>query len=111
MERYEVSELLECALRHIDWHIGIKYWNENQEELESPFQNTGNKYIGSNFTVRAFDWSEPDEYLPNFEYKDIKIWWYKYIGRGMYANKEVTPDMVNDMINDILSGLTQEEVE
>lgn len=39
---------------------------------------TGVKYVDS-------------ERLPNFHYKplDFKVWWYKYIGRGMESNQEL----------------------
>ena len=101
-KQHEVSEIVEAALRHIEWHLDIAMWNKHQEEYESPFGNTGNEYLGKQFKVRAFDWNEPEEYLPNFEWKDIKIWWYKYVGRGMYANQAITPEEASKMLDDCL---------
>lgn len=35
--------------------------------------------------------NEGEEAAPNFHYKptDIKVWWYKYIGRGVRMNRKV----------------------
>ena len=42
--------------------------------------------------IRPYDWSEPDEYLPNFEYKPLgfKVWWYKYAFRGTEMNQPLS---------------------
>lgn len=56
--------------------------------------------------VKIVDW--PDEYEPNFEWRDVKVWWYKYLGRGTYANKELTPEIVNEMLNDCLNNISKE---
>ncbi len=39
--------------------------------------------------IRPYDWSEPDERLPNFEHKPsgFKVWWYKYAFRGAEMNQ------------------------
>lgn len=44
------------------------------------------------FIVRPYYWGddEDQEDLPNFEYKDIKIWWYKYPLRSATINKNVS---------------------
>ena len=57
-------------------------WNKNQEEYDSPFDNTGNSFIGENFEVHAYDWDEDSSQEYNFKFGDIKISWYKYLGRG-----------------------------
>jgi len=42
--------------------------------------------------------SESDR-LPNFWYKplDFKVWWYKYIGRGVETNMNLTKEQMLDM--------------
>lgn len=42
--------------------------------------------------------SESDR-LPNFWYKplDFKVWWYKYIGRGVETNMNLTKEQLLDM--------------
>lgn len=51
------------------------------------------------FSMHPFCWCEKEtcpycgkENQPNFHYKptDFKVWWYKYIGRGMEMNKNIT---------------------
>ncbi len=51
------------------------------------------------FEMHPFCWCENDDCpwcgeqnLPNFHYKplDFKLWWYKYIGRGMEMNREIS---------------------
>lgn len=48
---------------------------------------------------------EDDEYpesAPNFFYKplDFKVWWYKYIGRSVEVNKELTESEFKQMVLD-----------
>jgi hypothetical protein len=52
------------------------------------------------FAMRPFCWCEEEicqwcgpQNKPNFHYKplDFKLWWYKYIGRGMETNRDLTP--------------------
>ena len=85
-------------------------WNKNQKEYESPFDNTANKFFNKVFQVQAYEWNEDIEQQFNFKYKDIKISWYKYLGRDTTINKEITPeeaaDMFNDCINSSLVDLT-----
>lgn len=44
------------------------------------------------FAIRPYDWSEPDEFLPNFEHKPsgFKLWWYKYAFRGADMNYDLS---------------------
>ena len=46
---------------------------------------------------------EPGEGAANFWYKplDFKVWWYKYIGRGMKTNKTLTDQQLVEMQADI----------
>lgn len=108
-DRYDVPELFCAALEYLDHAIEISYWNKHQEEFESPIGNTGAKYKGGVFKLRAYDWSEPDVYEPNFEWRDVKVWWYKYLGRGTYANMDLTPDLINEMLNDCLNNIRPRE--
>ncbi len=42
----------------------------------------------------ALKGGEPGKSAPNFWYKptNFKVWWYKFIGRGVETNRVVTPD-------------------
>ena len=71
-----------AMLNEIRSELDRLYWNKNQKEMVSPFDNTGAKEFKTNvFTVRCYDWDE--NILPNFETNDIKIWWYKHSNRGL----------------------------
>jgi len=37
-------------------------------------------------------WCREEDPAPNFYYKPlgIKVWWYKYVGRGMKCNRDVS---------------------
>lgn len=102
--------LIESVLDKIESEMARIYWNYHQKEMPfSPFQNSGGEYKNDIFTVRAYDWD--GNYEPNFEYKDLKIWWYKHSHRGLSweynHEKNVLPpsyfleDMLIDCINSI----------
>lgn len=75
--------LLRAVLNELESQMSRLYWNKNQKEMDSPFQNTGTEYSNDTFSVRAYNWDTDDDYLPNFVYKDLKIWWYKHSNRGV----------------------------
>ena len=73
--------------------------NFNQEEYDSPFNNTGNEFIGENFEVHAYNWNEDVEQPYNFKCGVIEISWYKYLGRGTTINGFYTKDEIVEMYN------------
>jgi hypothetical protein len=63
------------------------------------------------FSLHRYCWCEAEdckwcgeEHAPNFYYKplDFKVWWYKYIGRSMEYNKELTALQCADMLTECL---------
>ena len=99
--------VITAVLRYIDDELCRCYWNENQQQMNSPFDNTGNKYKCHAFTVHSYDWIKGNR--DNFVYpKDnIHVEWYKYLGRGMYVEVpddwtiERLPDMLDDCVQSI----------
>jgi hypothetical protein len=84
------TELLVAVLKDIKSELNRCYWNKNQKEMRSPFDNTGESYSNDTFVVNAYYWGD-DERLsdrPNFRYKDLKVYWYKYLGRATVATIE-----------------------
>lgn len=77
------ADLITAMLFYIRRELDRCYWNKYQKSMISPFDNTGKKYTNEYFTVRAYDWN--GNYLPNFECGGLKIFWYKYCGRGIYV--------------------------
>jgi len=104
--RYKDDDVyvLQAALDKIKSEMDRIYWNYHQKELASPFENTGISYSNSIFTVRAYNWDS--NIKPNFEYKDLKVWWYKHSNRGTYAEcgHHITIDEVNKMIVDCVES-------
>lgn len=97
-------QLLEGALLKINREYERLYWNFHQRRADSPMENSGSRYKNSVFVMRAYDWSD-DEDEPNFEYKSLKVWWYKRMGRGMSAkidkkdwNLQFFAEMIDDCI-------------
>ena len=54
--------------------------------------------------IEKFGMSE-NETAPNFWYKplDFKVWWYKYIGRGVHVNKQLSTNDFSKMVADCMS--------
>ena len=108
-QKYICPEWVVEILRGIERKIELLHWNTFQNELDSPFQNTGARFNGSNFTVNAYSWDEENEQEWNFKYGDIEISWYKYLGRVTTIN--IDPDgkdfkeRIVDMYDDIVRGL------
>lgn len=49
---------------------------------------------------------EDNRTAPNFWYKplDFKVWWYKYIGRSVEVNKQLSDDDFKKMVDDCMSS-------
>lgn len=99
--------LIEGMLMVVRKELDRLYWNANQKEMTSPFDNTGAKdVVLKHNVIRSYNWDE--NILPNFDSKDIKIFWYKHSGRGMVAYVknnlnvgEVLADTLNQAIEDL----------
>lgn len=107
-----------ALLRDIDRELKIIMWNINQEEYASPFGNTGNKFRLGNFEICAYDWNDNADQEYNFIYRvdkqkanmpDLKISWYKYLGRCTQINQEIDPNVMIDIYNDIITQLIEYE--
>lgn len=105
---YLCPEYIIALLNYIDEKLRIIMWNKYQEEYSSPFSNTGNKFKNEVFEVEAYSWNDEIEQEYNFKYKDIKISWYKYLGRNTTINKKVTFEEIEKMFNDCVNSLKEE---
>ena len=102
--------VIEGCLCMIETEMDRLYWNKNHKEPDSPFSNTGARYENNTFSVHAYDWNETNE--DNFVYNnpdgELKVCWYKYLGRGMnatFTGKELTLDFLADMVNQCIKSL------
>lgn len=104
--------ILQACLDKINAEMCRLYWNEYQDEYQSPFLNTGNNYENDTFAVRAYYWGDIENLmkLPNFKYKDLIVRWYKHSKRCTEATKdtELTLDFLADMVNDCITSLRKD---
>lgn len=102
-KQHAVSNIVDAALCRIRDELDRVMWNVNQKEYDSPFGNTGNSFKCETFEVAAYSWGD-DEQPYNFKWRHIEISWYKYLGRGMSSNVEISPDIASEMLDDCLKA-------
>lgn len=107
-QQYSCPHYVIALLNEIDNQLSRVMRNKNHELYDSPFDNSGNKFFNKVFQVQAYDWNEDIEQQFNFKYKDIKISWYKYLGRDTTINKEITPEEAVYMFNDCINSLKED---
>ena len=100
------DKLVISSLRSIEESLDVYMWNKTQKNYNSPFGNTGNSFKNDVFEVNAYYWGADEKEIekPNFKYKNIEIYWYKYLGRGMCI-PEMTYEELDDMLNECLKSL------
>ena len=101
-------QVVESVLHTIDNELRRCYWNKNQQEMESPFSNTGNSFKTDVFEVEAYNWGEPEHWW-NFKYKNFEAGWYKHLGRGfeykMINNEPLTLEFLETMLQDCCKSI------
>ena len=100
----DCPEWIIALLRDLNRNLKRVMWNINQEEYESPFENTGNVFVGENFEVHAYNWNDVGQPF-NFKYTNIEISWYKYLGRGTTINGFYEPREIIEMYNVCLNEI------
>lgn len=106
-----VSLIWEAALSCLDYELRRIMWNIHQKEYQSPFANTGQEFKCDAFEVQAYSWDEDINQMFNFKWRDVEISWYKWLGRGMRSNKELTPNLAQEMLKECLECLEKYENE
>ncbi len=109
-KQYEVPDIWHAALAMLRDELDRAMWNLHQQDYASPFGNTGNRFDEcTEFTVEAYSWDDEVEQPFNFKWRDVEIGWYKYLGRGMSANRELTPDLAAEMLGECLLAVKRYE--
>jgi hypothetical protein len=101
---HAVPEIWDAALCFLRAGLDRVMWNRKQREYASPFGNTANRFECPAFTAEAYSWGN-DEQPFNFKWGSVEISWYKYLGRGMSANVDLTPDMAAKMLDECLAAV------
>lgn len=120
-ELYPCPMYFIALLREIDRVLKHVMYNINQEEYDSPFDNTGNIFESPVFKVEAYNWDTelPQDY--NFIYytaetnsivdniDNIKVSWYKFLGKDTMINQNLNPEILINVFNDCIAYLTMYE--
>lgn len=86
--QYECPRWIGALLNDILSEIERVFWNRNQKEWDG-YEDP--EIDGIEF--RKYWWGDedaPEAALPNFKFENVEIRWYKYPGRGMSVNVELT---------------------
>lgn len=119
-QQYECPLYIIALLRDIERNLCRIMWNIDQHEYDSPFDNTANSFELGNFKIEAYNWNDDISQPYNFIYKvdksksnldDIKISWYKYLGRDTTINQQIDSDIIIDIYNDIMHQLNKYEAQ
>ena len=107
--------LVQCALDKIRKELDRLYWNKNQREMDSPFDNSCSEdYKNNYFVVRSYKWNFDDEDyedLPNFESPHLRVKWYKHSNRGVEVfmlKNFVSADTVMTELTNCLKALKED---
>ena len=104
-QEFKCPEFVRSFLKTIRDELNITMWNINQREYESPFDNTSNHFKNNVFEVEAYSWNEEYDQPYNFKWRDFEVSWYKYLGRGMSINREITAKEGAEMLNECLDSI------
>lgn len=110
-KQYSVPDIWEAALTFLAYELERVMRNERARDFSDPFANTAASFDCPKFNVEAYSWNEDYEQPFNFKWQDVEISWYKYLGRGMSANQELSPERAAEMLSDCLGYLRERDRE
>lgn len=76
-------------------------WNVMFGPNDNPFRNTGSRYGGRSFKAHAYSWSDEEQEF-NFAWRDLRVSWYKYLGRGTTQNRPLKDGEAREMLKECL---------
>ena len=101
--------LVRGMLHMIRSELDRLYWNKNQAEMVSPFDNTGATDFSTDYlTIRSYNWDE--NILPNFDTDKMKVFWYKHSNRGvviMVKSRENIGETLAEVLNNSIESINQ----
>lgn len=120
-QTFQCPNYLEQALKSIR---NVMEVNKTCGSDYTPFDNSGERFKNDVFEANAYDWSEcrcegswDDDWtqdkctcgwqpqLYNFKWKDVEVSWYKYLGRGMSVNRQVSEAETQTLLSECLKSL------
>lgn len=103
----DLPNYVQAAFRLIDEELYRVMWNINQEEFESPFDNTGNSFKNDVFEVEAYSWDDEYDQKYNFKWRDYEVRWYKHSRRDPQENREISPEECSKMLEECLKSIRE----
>lgn len=88
---FSMPEYVEALVLHIVNEASRIYWNINQENLD----DIGYECDFGALRMRRYWWGDedaPGAALPNLEFGNVEVRWYKHPGRSMSVNVEQSPE-------------------
>lgn len=107
-DEFQVPEIMDAVLSCISNEYTRVYWNAKQENCPSPFANSGSRLNTPTFQAHAYSWGDDDQPW-NFSWRDLRIRWYKWAGRGMSSNIPITPEMAAQCLDECLAEIRHME--
>lgn len=116
IHEHEAPELLIAVLYAIGNEMERVMWNLHQEEYRSPLGSYGTEdFETPAFVMRSYCWCEgdrhPDICPPNFQWRDLKVSWYKHASRGVSCNRPVSPDECAEILTECLAAVRAMDVD
>lgn len=71
----------------------------------NPFSNTGERFDGKAFRAHAYSWNDDEHQDFNFAWRDVRVSWYKYLGRGTSINRRMSDAEITEMFRECMSEL------
>lgn len=103
-QQFAVPDVMERALEDIRDSLDRVMDDERKGTYYNPFGNTGARFKCPVFQVEAFSWADDDQPF-NFAWRDLRISWYKYLGRSMSANVEITDELAEKCRTECITAL------
>lgn len=117
---FEMPAIGESAVRHVLDEMRRVYGNRHQEAQDFG-DNDGfalpEGALGPEISYRSYVWcmcdgEDPkcDCHLPNLTFGGVEVRWYKYFGRGMSCNRDMTPNEWDVWLNEAMEHLRSLDV-
>lgn len=71
----------------------------------NPFGNNGTRFDGEKFMAHSYSWNDDEEQEFNFAWRDVRVSWYKYLGRGTTINRDMSDTEVSEMLRECMAEL------
>ena len=124
-QRYEATDFIEALLRGIVAELDRCYWNVKQEQFSERRDWQFLEITG--FAYRRYFWGDCDcgaeeqeskshlptcsPQLPNMQFEDVCVSWYKHLGRGMSVSVDWPAEAWKGWFERCLEAIRQWELD